>query len=322
MGYVDNANHPNLLMKKFYIQLLQYLVKMFNNLSKIINKYLNYIENDLKLKILTIEFNKSGRFLSFYLNNEYLYKGTDVLQAIFNALMNNERFLEFGSRKIIIINAITSEANFNFHHNILITNHTSFIEYYNKVKDIIQENYKPECEAEGYPVDVIPNFEVRVWNLDNPLNINIKNNSLKDIKKQPSSSRGYHTNNITPLKKDDISKQLKYLSTMDIETMDWNGKQIPISISTSYSVNKSKLFLINKDLLLIDCDKAINDLWITYFKFLKLNHEFISNIFVQNLGSFDGYFLYHGGIGGVRASSAKHEAEVVASPSVCNTILF
>jgi hypothetical protein len=47
---------------------------------------------------------------------------------------------------------------------------------------------------------------------------------------------------------------------MDIETMNYNGKQIPISISTAYAVNKSKLFIINKDVLLIDSEKAINDL--------------------------------------------------------------
>lgn len=31
---------------------------------------------------------------------------------------------------------------------------------------------------------------------------------------------------------------------MVIETMNYNDKQIPISISTAYAVNKSKFFLI------------------------------------------------------------------------------
>lgn len=254
------------------------------------------MQNDnLKLKILAIDYNKSGRFLSFHLNNEYLFDNTESLQAIFNTLMSNERFLEFGSKKVIITTALINGSEFSYHHNVLITNNSSFIEFDYKVKDIIQENY-----IDGYPVNVIPTFHVRVWNMDNPKNINIKTNTnTYNIKN--NQQRNYHTkvkkiNYIRPIKKkkDDLNKPLKYLSSMDIETMNYNDKQIPISISTAYHINKSKLFLINKDVLLIDSEKAINDLWKEYLDFIIKNHDYFENIFVHNLGSFDGYFLYPG----------------------------
>ena len=282
-------------MKLIIIKILQLIVKLFKNSINYINKSINYMQNDLKLKILAIEFNKSGRFLSYHLNNEFLFDNTEALQAIFNTLMSNEKFLEFGSKKVIITTALINGSEFSFHHNVLITNNTSFIEYYYKVKDIIQENY-----IDGYPINVIPTFHVRVWNMDNPKNVNIKTNSNY----KPKLQRNYYTkaknfnNYITPFKNknnnNDLSKPLKYLSSMDIETMNWNDKQIPIAISTAYAMNKSKIFLINKDLLLNDLDKAINDLWKEYLDFIIINKEYFENIFVHNLGSFDGYFLYPG----------------------------
>lgn len=144
-------------MKQFITNTVKLLIKLFHKIIKILNKYLNYMNNDLKLKILAIDYNKSGRFLSFYLHNEYLFDSTEVLQAIFNSLMNNERFLGFGSKKVIITTALINGTEFSFHHNVLITNNTSFIEFYYKVKDIIQENY-----VDGCPVNIIPIFHIRV----------------------------------------------------------------------------------------------------------------------------------------------------------------
>lgn len=56
--------------------------------------------------------------------------------------------------------------------------------------------------------------------------------------------RGY-SNKITPLELNDTKAEL--FATMDIETMEINGIQMPIAISTAYYSNKlnAKLFLIN-----------------------------------------------------------------------------
>jgi hypothetical protein len=251
------------------------------------------MDNDLKLRILAVEYNTSGRFLSFHLHNSYLLDSRDSLKAIFNSLMSNKQFLDFGSKKVIITTALINGSEFSFHHNVLITNETSFMEYYHKVKDIIHENYE-----DGYPVNIIPNFKVRVWNMDHPENVNIKTNVKTNniINKQLIRKRNYHTKNnyITPLKEGriDLTRQLKYISTMDIETIEYNGKQIAIAISTSYDLNKSKLFIIKKELLLIDYEKAVTLLWKEYLDFIISNADYFQNIFAHNLGSFDGYFIY------------------------------
>lgn len=83
--------------------------------------------------------------------------------------MSNQRFLKFGKYKVIIVTAIIDGVEFSFHHNILITNNTTFEEYYHLVKDIIVNNYEV-----GYPVEVIPLFRVIVWNLNNYKNKKIK----------------------------------------------------------------------------------------------------------------------------------------------------
>jgi hypothetical protein len=137
--------------------ILNSLIRIFKSIILKINKYLNSLDNDLKFKILAIEHNKSGRFLLYHFHNEFLYDSTDSLKAIYNSLMSNKQFIEFGSKKIIIITAVINDTEFSYHHNVLISNDTSFIEYFHKVKDIINTNYN-----DGYPINIIPNFIVRV----------------------------------------------------------------------------------------------------------------------------------------------------------------
>lgn len=60
-------------------------------------------------------------------------------------------------KKVIFVSALIDNVEFSFHHNVLITNETIFLEYYNQVKDILNQYYE-----EGYPVDIIPTFKVRV----------------------------------------------------------------------------------------------------------------------------------------------------------------
>ena len=72
-------------------------------------------------------------------------------------MQSNKEFLSFGSKKVIFVTALINGAEFSFHHNVLVTNETLFIEYFDKVKDRLNQYYE-----EGYPVDVIPTFKVRV----------------------------------------------------------------------------------------------------------------------------------------------------------------
>jgi hypothetical protein len=122
---------------------------------------LNLIANKLSIKnqvnITNLTHDKNGRFLLYILNNESLQSHKEVLRDIFTTLMNDEKFKNFGVNKVIIITALINGEEFSFHHNILINNTTTFEEYYNEIKDIISTNYQ-----DGYPVDVIPEFKVKV----------------------------------------------------------------------------------------------------------------------------------------------------------------
>lgn len=68
------------------------------------------------------------------------------------------RLKKFGKYKVIIVSAIVDGQEFNYHHNILLTNTTTFEQYYSKVKDIIATHFD-----KGYQVDVVNSFKIIVW---------------------------------------------------------------------------------------------------------------------------------------------------------------
>lgn len=71
--------------------------------------------------------------------------------------------------------------------------------------------------------------------------------------------------------------------------MGFNNKEIPVSISIK-TENNLKLFIIDHNLLKIDVEMAIKDLWNIFFEFIVLNcNKHV--IFVHNLGNFDGFYL-------------------------------
>jgi len=72
-------------MRNLIQKILNFLVKILNNIAIYLDKVQHYFSEDyLNLRVLSMEFNKSGRFYIFYLQNEYLYDRNEVLQAIFN----------------------------------------------------------------------------------------------------------------------------------------------------------------------------------------------------------------------------------------------
>ena len=132
-------------------------------------------------------------------------------------------------------------------------------------------------------------------------------------------AKGFHTkrkfrglNNITPLKpkkgKIDKTKRLGNLTTfsaMDIETMDFEGFQIPVAISITsirvkgnivtdfFTIDHTKLNITNgipdKNLL----DLEVTRMWLEFFNFLKTRKDFsYKTIFAHNLGGFDGVFIF------------------------------
>jgi len=239
--------NPNLyinLVKDLYVYVIVFL------LIKLLIYYfipkINYFNKNkiFLLNISEIHYDSKSRYLRFIIHNNDLLDNHDVLKPIFNTLMNNDKFINFGYNKIIILTAITQKVIFTFHHNVLINNDTPFENYYLKVKDIINSHYENE-EGSSYEMDNIPTFEVLVWNIDNLMNKNIKITSdartISDkVNIKPFiQKRSYH-NYIKPLK---IKKQLTPLTfaSMDIETIELNGFQIPILISLT-TQKESKIF--------------------------------------------------------------------------------
>ena len=96
-------------------------------------------------------------------------------------------------------------------------------------------------------------------------------------------------------------KSVKPIFTMDLETISLNGIETVVAISSCGWHNEqvvNKIFLIDHQLLQIDSDKAVKQLWSKYFNYLEdvVNTEITIvdklTIFAHNLGGFDGYFLY------------------------------
>jgi hypothetical protein len=163
-------------------------------------------------------------------------------------------------------------------------------------------------------------IEKNVWNMDLYANkkIKITKNALTGEELLTLTNKKFYSTNssqkddkylsyITPIKEPkSISKVINLteqnknsFSAMDIETMDFNGKELPISISIK-TKNISKIFLFllpeppkqrDNNKLLVELNNALRDLWDKFFDFILVNCN-KDVIFVHNLGNFDGFFIY------------------------------
>jgi hypothetical protein len=142
-------------MKNVIIKILGSLANQIKKISSNIKDYNKpNIEN---LKVLGIKTNKKDGCLSIILSNNYLLTHKDVLESIFYTLKTNENFKKFGENKIIIVTGIYYDQEFTFHHNVLITNNTTFEVYYNSIKDSVQGIIDYSISSEFY-VEAIPIF--------------------------------------------------------------------------------------------------------------------------------------------------------------------
>jgi hypothetical protein len=137
-----------------------FLTIILNTLTKIttfLNAYINKLTSSQVLPINAIIHNDLERCVQYLIINDKLLSHKDVLRAIYNTLMNDDTFIKFGKYKVMIVSAIVDDQEFNYHHNILITNNTTFEQYYEKVKDIIATHFN-----DGYQVDVVNSFKILV----------------------------------------------------------------------------------------------------------------------------------------------------------------
>ena len=309
----------------FSIQYSIFGVILLYFISFTLLELLIYINKEAQiLKVLEIKYNYNMRALSIIMSNENMLDGEELFEAIYNALMNNKEFINFGFQKIIILTCMLDDfKEYNLHSNVLINNDTTFTEYYNEISNDLSGYYNLEY---GYQNLNIIRYTVKVWDCSNLNNLNIKmthnaitmektsnsiaksnlnNKNIRTYSTKATSNKPWFKGIIPPLSLFNKKGKLflehpALIFTMDIETIKINNIQVPIAISSCGMVNhkiEAKLFIIDHNLLKQDLELAVKGLWSKYFTYLEnLELEGISKltIFAHNLGDFDGYFLYKG----------------------------
>jgi hypothetical protein len=144
---------------------------IINKIISNLNRFNNSLNKKYELKLISLTYDDSARFLLFEFSNNNLKNYRQLLGSIYTTLMNHDRFLNFGFNKVIITSAVIFNKEYSFHHNVLINNNTTFDEYFEQVSNYIDMHYD---EDNNYGVDVIPIFRIKVWNMDNHTNRNIK----------------------------------------------------------------------------------------------------------------------------------------------------
>ena len=90
------------------------------------------------------------------------------MRLVYNRLITDSSFRNFGEKKVIIINATTNlSGEEGLHPNVFITNTTTFEDYYSRIINYI--NY--QLIYDNY--EVIETLNIKIWNLDLLINKNI-----------------------------------------------------------------------------------------------------------------------------------------------------
>lgn len=283
----------------------------------------NYLNKDL-IKLIAIENSKKmedgdSRVLVLTYQTSKGLPLDKSLELVFNNLKISDEFLNFGVRKIIIVSAITSTGELMLHRNVLIDNNTTFEEYYSKIKDDIVKFSDPGYNHSG---EIYTTFRAKIWNVDLYANTKIKRSlSTLNMSKRSYSTLGSlaqdkttnfkitgYINPLPPNKNKNLNinpiarlQNLNPIAALDIETITFEGLQLPIYISLTYNnsddlfYNQTKSFMINTSDAQseeVDIQKASLEMFKELFKYIELYLHPKTTIFVHNLGSFDGYFIF------------------------------
>ena len=290
---------------------------------------INHKDKLSTLKILETYYDNNMRCLKFTMSNSNQLENENLFKGIYQTLMNNKEFIKLGYYKVIILSVtLSNNREYNLHSNTLITNLTTFEDYYKFVSNEIANYNNLQY---GYHNEEVLLYNVLCWNVDDKNNSKIKqthntlipktsnskrigfqnirsfSTSTQKISVVNASTRKWYKGLIKPIslynKKGILKQQYsKPFFTMDLETIKLDS-QVVISISScGYYNNKldNQIFLIDHNLLQSNQDLALQELWNKYFTYLKnvIENEITLNgkltVFVHNLGNFDGYFLYKG----------------------------
>ena len=218
------------------------------------------------LNVLSIHYNKDMRCLIITMSNDNLLEDEELFRSIYNTFTSIDEYKNFGNFKIAILSCVLqNDKEYNLHPNIVINNDTTFDEYYKIINDNMDMYVKLHY---GYNNESIARFNLTLWNADDKRNLKIKQSlntisyTTKDISQNPNKSlfnninrKSYSTKAtnwiprfaegrkhwsagvINPLSLYNIKGELKQkfanpFFAVDIETVKFNGHQIPIAISS------------------------------------------------------------------------------------------
>lgn len=275
-------------------------------------------------------------FIKLEYVNPDLLEGEQLAKATYNSLWGNQDFLNFGSSKIFIVTAHNSENTFNYHPNILVTNDTTLAQYLDIIKDKVNvEQYGYDSSTITsltilvWNADLLRNRRIKITR-DATAGLTaatggLRFNSSANAPAVGQKVRSYSTQAIATMplgqhndkapvhaglrQPDATAYAIKPLArrakvgkpffTIDIETVSINGQQMPVLIGLATGAGPAyavEQLTIDKDLLNINVDLAVKDLWTRFAgRLVQLAQQFnVRTIFAHNLGSFDGYFIYKG----------------------------
>ena len=143
------------------------------------------------MELITTAKDHNLRCIDYYLNNNLLLTGSDIALSIYNTVFTLDSFKSLGKNKIVIVTGKDDLFTFNVHPNVFVTNNTTYQEYFNAVKDLINNRY----DQSGYLNEITNYFIVKVWDMDHlqNSNIKIKTRSSFNAKTTLNSKRMYST---------------------------------------------------------------------------------------------------------------------------------
>ena len=174
--------------------IINFILSIILKTNNVIGNLLEYLIFKLnkkdEVRLIGKQINKSSRYRTFVYSNEGLLNHKEALRSIYSNLMNNVDFTSFGKHKVVIITALVGDIEYNFHPNVYLSNNTRFEEYYDNVKRFVDKHYT-SASSHIYLNDIIPMFSVKVWDMDNMKNANIK----RTVVSRPLFKRYYSTGN-------------------------------------------------------------------------------------------------------------------------------
>lgn len=138
-------------------------------------EYSKPIDEPMKIVAIT---RGADRLITFHIHNNHLLEGKKAMQCVFNLLKNNDTFIKFSDTKVIFTVAEFDDCELSYHKNVLITNKTTFNEYWDEIKDYVNEKYL--SSSSGYGYSVVKTYVVRVWDVHHLANKNIKIHKSKN----------------------------------------------------------------------------------------------------------------------------------------------